>query len=206
MLGRVLLSGEDVYKKISVLSGGERAKLAFALLMMERGNVLILDEPTNHLDLWSKELLEEALLDYRGTLIFVSHDRYLLQRVPDHIIELFGDRIEIFPGNYDYYLEKQEQQALAAARLPVPEKEKKSSGGGYRSKEERARQAQERARLKELETQIEALEAEIAAIEADLQNPDAFAGDYQQMQDACLLLEQKKKDLAGAMDEWVALG
>ena len=95
ILGQVLLTGENVYKKVGVLSGGERAKLAFALLMMQRGNVLILDEPTNHLDLWSKEILEEALKDFKGTLLFVSHDRYLLQAVPDRIIEIFDDHVEV---------------------------------------------------------------------------------------------------------------
>ncbi|MGI5894916.1 MAG: ABC-F family ATP-binding cassette domain-containing protein [Candidatus Merdivicinus sp.] len=206
MLGRVLLQGEDVYKKVGVLSGGERAKLAFAILMMERGNFLMLDEPTNHLDLRSKEILEDALRDYGGTLLFVSHDRYLLKAVPDRIIEIFDDHVEVFKGNYDYYVEKQREKAAQAP--PPPKEEKTLSESGivyYRSKQQKAEDAKRRNRIRELEKQIEEMEAEIAGIEADLQNPDAFAGDYQQMQDACNRLESRKNDLNAAMDEWMEL-
>ena len=106
MLGRVLLTGDHVYKKVGVVSGGERAKLAFAIIMMEHSNVLLLDEPTNHLDLMTKEILEKALLDFEGTLLFVSHDRYFLNKIPTRIFEMHPDHIEIFDGNYDYYREK----------------------------------------------------------------------------------------------------
>ncbi len=207
MLGRVLLQGEDVYKKVGVLSGGERAKLAFAILMMERGNFLMLDEPTNHLDLRSKEILEDALRDYEGTLLFVSHDRYLLKAVPDRIIEIFDDHVEVFKGNYDYYIEKQQEKAAKAA--PPPKAEKAPSEGSvtyHRSKQQKAEEARRRARLRELEKQIEEMEGEIASIEADLQNPDAFAGDYQKMQEACTRLEERKNALSAAMDEWITLG
>lgn len=207
MLGRVLLQGEDVYKKVGVLSGGERAKLAFAILMMERGNFLMLDEPTNHLDLRSKEILEDALRDYEGTLLFVSHDRYLLKAVPDRIIEIFDDHVEVFKGNYDYYIEKQQEKAAKAA--PPPKAEKAPSEGSvtyHRSKQQKAEEAKRRARLRELEKQIEEMEGEIASIEADLQNPDAFAGDYQKMQEACTRLEERKNALSAAMDEWITLG
>lgn len=206
MLGRVLLQGEDVYKKVGVLSGGERAKLAFAILMMERGNFLMLDEPTNHLDLRSKEILEDALRDYGGTLFFVSHDRYLLKAVPNRIIEIFDDHVEVFNGNYDYYIEKQREKAAHAA--PPPKEEKKPTASGtafYRSKQQKAEDAKRRNRVRELEKQIEEMEAEIASIEADLQNPDAFAGDYQKMQEACSLLENRKNELNAAMDEWMEL-
>jgi len=113
--------------------------------------------------------------------------------------------IEIFPGNYDYYREKTEQQAIAAAKAPQPEKEKKQNSSGYRTKEDRAREAKARARLRELEQQIESLEDEIAAIEAELASPNAFAGDYQKMQEACITLEERKKELSDRMDEWEQL-
>ncbi|HIS76178.1 MAG TPA: ABC-F family ATP-binding cassette domain-containing protein [Candidatus Merdivicinus excrementipullorum] len=206
MLGRVLLQGEDVYKKVGVLSGGERAKLAFAVLMMERGNFLMLDEPTNHLDLQSKELLEDALRDYRGTLLFVSHDRYLLKAVPDRIIEIFDDHVEVFKGNYDYYLEKQREKAAAA--IPAPKQEKQPSASGasyYRSKQQKAEDAKRRARIRELEKLVEELEGEIAEIEETLQNPGEMASDYQKIQELCTLLEEKKNLLNDYMDEWMEL-
>ncbi len=206
MLGRVLLQGEDVYKKVSVLSGGERAKLAFAILMMERGNFLMLDEPTNHLDLQSKELLEDALREFRGTLLFVSHDRYLLKAVPDRIIEIFDDHVEVFKGNYDYYLEKQREKAATA--IPAPKQEKQASAasaGYYRTKQQKAEDAKRRARIKELEKLMEQLEGEVAEIEATLQNPGEFASDYQKIQELCSLLEEKKNLLNDYMDEWMEL-
>ena len=204
MLGRVLLQGEDIYKPVSVLSGGERAKLAFAILMFERGNFLMLDEPTNHLDLRSKEILEDALKAYQGTLLFVSHDRYLLKAVPDRIIEIFADHVEVFNGNYDYYVEKQREKGV-----PIPPKPERpptaAETGYYRSKEQKAKDAKRRNRIKELEKLVEELEARIAQVEASLQNPREFSGDYQKMQDQCTLLEQLKDELNQRMDEWTEL-
>ncbi len=207
ILGQVLLTGENVYKKVGVLSGGERAKLAFALLMMQRGNVLILDEPTNHLDLWSKEILENALRDFKGTLIFVSHDRYLLQAVPDRIIEIFGDHVEVFKGNYDYYLEKQQQKEQLRQAAATTEKKAAPSGNqsGYRSKQQRAEDAQRRAKIRELEKEMETLEGQIAEIEEHLLHPEIFENDYQKMQEECALLETLKQKLNDSTDLWVEL-
>lgn len=207
ILGQVLLTGDNVYKKVGVLSGGERAKLAFALLMMQRGNVLILDEPTNHLDLWSKEILENALREFQGTLLFVSHDRYLLQAVPDRIIEIFDDHVEVFKGNYDYYLEKLKQKEQQKPPTGVLEKKTVSSGNqsGYRSKEQRAQDAQRRAKIRELEKEIEKLESQIAEIEEHLLHPEIFENDYQKMQEECTLLEELKQKLSDSTDLWVEL-
>ena len=206
MLGRVLLSGEDALKPIFILSGGEKAKLSFAILMMQRGNVLILDEPTNHLDLMSKEILEEALLNFPGTVIFVSHDRYLLQRVPDHMIEIFSDHVDLYNGNYDFYLKKQEYKAI----LPKPEKEpvikEEKQSGGRKTKQQKNEEAKKRAALREVEKEMEALEAEIAEMEAALQNPqEAFGDDYKKMDEHCKLLDEKKAYLEEVTDRWLEL-
>lgn len=207
MLGRVLLQGEDVYKKVSVLSGGERAKLAFAILMMEHGNFLMLDEPTNHLDLRSKEILEDALWEFKGTLLFVSHDRYLLKAVPDRIIEIFSDHVEVFNGNYDYYLEKQQEKAALQAAQPAVKQEKEEKVvSGYRTKQQKAEEAQRRARLRQVETRVEELEQEIAAIEESLQHPERFEGGYREMEEECERLDSLREELNQRMEEWLELG
>lgn len=208
MLGRVLLQGEDVYKKVGVLSGGERAKLAFAVLMMERGNFLMLDEPTNHLDLRSKEILEDALREYKGTLLFVSHDRYLLKAVPDRIIEIFSDHVEVFKGNYDYYLEKQQEKAANAASQAQTREVRpdKPAPSGYKTKQQKAEEAKRRARLREVENRVEELEKEIAAVEESLQHPDQFAGGYREMEEECERLDSLREELNQRMEEWLELG
>lgn len=106
VLGNFLFSGEDVLKRISSLSGGEKARVSLAKLMLAEANVLILDEPTNHLDLFSKEVLEAALLDYEGTLLFISHDRYFLNKMAERIVELKSSGTDHFLGNYDEMIEK----------------------------------------------------------------------------------------------------
>ena len=106
VLGNFLFSGDDVLKIVSTLSGGEKARLALAKLMLEKANVLILDEPTNHLDLDSKEVLENALIDYPGTILFVSHDRYFINRIATKVLELSREGSTEFLGDYDYYVEK----------------------------------------------------------------------------------------------------
>jgi len=203
LLGQVLLTGENVYKKVGALSGGERAKLAFALLMLQRGNVLILDEPTNHLDLVSKEILETALKEFKGTMILVSHDRYLLREVPDRIIEIFDDRVEVFKGNYDYYIEKS-KPAVTVKTEAAPER-KTQGGGNYRTKEQRAEDTKKRIRIKELETEIENIESEISKLQYDLENPEVFENDYQKMQDACSMLDELKQKLNEKTDMWIEL-
>lgn len=123
VLGRFLFSGEDVDKVVSSLSGGEKARLALAKLMMQKANFLILDEPTNHLDLDSKEVLENALIDYPGTLLFVSHDRYFINRIATKVVELSGTGSFEYLGDYDYYLEKK-QELLELAQMKAPHSHK----------------------------------------------------------------------------------
>ena len=109
VLGNFLFSGDDVKKKISSLSGGEKARVSLAKLMLLKANVLILDEPTNHFDLYSKEVLESSLLEYEGTLIFISHDRYFLNKIAERMMELSPQGVEYFLGNYDDYVEKKRE-------------------------------------------------------------------------------------------------
>ena len=207
-LGRVLLTGEDVYKNVGVLSGGERAKLAFSVLMAERGNFLMLDEPTNHLDLRSKEILEDALAEFPGTMLFVSHDRYLLRRVPDKIIEIFSDHVEVFPGNYDYYIEKMQAKeraaALAAAQAaPPPPAAPKAGAVSYnRGKEQRAASARIRARMKALEKRLEEIDTEIADIESKMAGEEMG---YEELQQLCEQLEALHTEQDADMEEWLSL-
>ncbi len=206
-LGNVLLTGDNVYKKVEVISGGERAKLAFAVLMLERSNVLILDEPTNHLDLAAKEDLEQALLGYEGTLLFVSHDRYLLNRVPTRIVELCEDGVKSYDGNYDAYVAAvtREKQLKAAEQTaepakPIPAKHE----GYYKSKEQKSAEARAKNRMKELERLIADTEAEIAILEHEMTLETVYA-DYIVMQQKCAELEQKRTALSQYYDEWAEI-
>src|SRR5207342_396658 len=120
ILGGFLFSGDDVYKKVRVLSGGERTRLAVARMLLRPSNVLLLDEPTNHLDLDSKEVLLDALADYGGTLIFVSHDRYFVDRLANKVVEVGGGQALVYPGGYeDFVYWKKQQEAGAATALPT---------------------------------------------------------------------------------------
>lgn len=211
LLGCVRLVGENVFKQVGVISGGERAKLCFAIMMLERGNVLILDEPTNHLDIDTKEVLEQALCEFDGTIIFVSHDRYLLNKLATRIIEITENSVESCNGGFDDYLavrrekDAAEQQALdrekqEKAKLLAEEKSVKA----YRSKEQRAADAKKRSRIKELETEIARLENEMSVIQQELADPEVCA-DYQLMQEKCAALEDMKKLCSDYEEEWLAL-
>ena len=203
-LGAVLLTGENVYKKVGVISGGERVKLSLAILMQEHPNVLIMDEPTNHLDIYTKEVLEKALIEYTGTLILVSHDRYLLNRVPTRIMDMQSDGIAFFEGKFDEYQEylKQKAEEQPVPEAATPAKEKKN--GSYRDKQQRREEAQMRQRLRELERRIEESEAEIAALEQELTLPEVYQ-DYQKMQEKCAELEAKKQLHSACFEEWAEL-
>ncbi len=202
VLGNVLLTKDEVYKSAGTLSGGERAKLAFSILMLEKANVMILDEPTNHLDLVSKEILEKALSDYDGTLIFVSHDRYLLNKVPGKIVEITKSGIFESDGGFDDYLARKE---FLKSRETVEEKpQKEKPKGSYRSKEQRRLEAKRKARIKELEKIIEETEAAIAQIESDMTDERVF-GDYVLMNEKCAELEENKKKLEDFYEEWTVL-
>ncbi len=202
LLGRVGLSGDDIYKRVGNLSGGERARLCFAIIMQSRANFLILDEPTNHLDLFTKEELEKALVEYKGTLFFVSHDRYLLNKVPDKIMELFPDRFEIYEGNYDYYISQKE---LREEKKSLQKEEiVKALTTFYRSKEEKRAEAEKKAMIKGFEKRIEKIEEQISVLENELVTKEVLE-DYRLMNEKCTIIENLKKELAEVFDKWCEL-
>jgi len=211
VLGAVLLTGENVFKPISVLSGGERAKLCFAIMALNRGNVLVLDEPTNHLDLSTKEVLEDALAEFGGTIILVSHDRYLLNKVASRIIEIKHDEVNSYEGNFDAYSEAvnaaRQLKMQSEAEIKRAEEEKaykENKARQYRSKEQRAADAQKRNRIRELEKEIEDTEVLIFELENAISDPE-IASDYSKMSEKCKELEEAKTALDEKMDEWAEL-
>lgn len=211
VLGAVLLTGENVFKPISVLSGGERAKLCFAIMALNRGNVLVLDEPTNHLDLSTKEVLEDALAEFGGTIILVSHDRYLLNKVASRIIEIKHDEVNSYEGNFDAYSEAvnaaRQLKMQSEAEIKRAEEEKaykENKARQYRSKEQRAADAQKRNCIRELEKEIEDTEVLIFELENAISDPE-IASDYSKMSEKCKELEEAKTALDQKMDEWAEL-
>lgn len=207
LLGQVRLTGENVFKPVGVLSGGERAKVCFAVMMLEHGNVLILDEPTNHLDIAMKEVIEEAMQSFTGTLLFVSHDRYLLDKVADHILELKVDGAVTYQGGFQKWLEAQQKQ-------PEPEETpaaKTAASGGkpaekpaYRSKKQRAQQAKMRADLRSLEQQLDKMQEELDTLTAELTD-EAVCSDYQLMQEKCQRMEELRVQMDETMEQMILL-
>ena len=164
-LGAFLFSGDDVKKSVGMLSGGEKARLLLAKLSMENNNFLILDEPTNHLDIDSKEVLENALIDFDGTLLFVSHDRYFINRVATHVLELSENGSTLYLGDYDYYVEKKsEVEMIQAEEASTSNQAKESSSvNDYQAQKESQKE------VRKLMRQIENLEAEIEELESQSQ-------------------------------------
>ncbi len=161
VLASFLFTGDDVFKRVSELSGGERGRLALARLMLSRANFLILDEPTNHLDITSKEILEEALRNYSGTVLYVSHDRYFINQTATRILELKNGSLINYIGNYDYYLEKVEELTRIYGNAATPETAVNVSA----SKEDRARRKEEQARKKRLQNELKKTEERISELE-----------------------------------------
>ncbi len=208
-LGNVLLTKDDVFKPVKVISGGERARLALCIIMLEKANVRILDEPTNHLDLDSKEVLEKALAEYGGTVLFVSHDRYLLNKISNRIVEIKRDGAVIYDGNYDYYRERCEaeetaQREAAQAAAYAAAQEKKSEGRGFRTKEQRRADAERKSRIRELERLIEETETHIAELEEEMTLEEVFS-DYKLMNEKCAECDDARNRLEGYYGEWTEL-
>jgi len=225
VLGNFLFSGEDVLKKISTLSGGEKARVALAKLMLKNANVLILDEPTNHLDLVSKEVLESALLEYEGTLLFISHDRYFLNRMAEQVLELRPDGIRHFLGNYDDFLEKRQEMAETAAGIgassnsdvsfstkpalrqkavSAPEEPSPAVSAYEAEKQSKREERYRQRRLEQLEADIAAAEQEIAELEERLTDPEVY-NNYVAIQELQQQIDERKSQLNGWYVEWEKL-
>ena len=225
ILGRFLFRGEAVFQEIGDLSGGERARLALLKLMMSGANTLILDEPTNHLDIESKEVFEEALLEFPGTCIIVSHDRYFLNRIPTRIMELTSDGLVNYLGKYDYYVEKKQQMieygskyvaslakaAGGAADASGPSGRSGQEGVQLSSSEERKlkkeKEAEERRlnrKREALEKEIQRLEEEIESIHDELMKPEVMT-DHERLKSLSDRMEEDKTALDEAYEQWLEL-
>jgi ATP-binding cassette subfamily F protein 3 len=177
-LAAFLFTGDDVFKRIGDISGGERGRVSLAKLMLSESNFLILDEPTNHLDIASKEILEDALNRYTGTILYVSHDRYFINRTASRILDLSGKTLTNYLGNYDYYTEKKQENILTLSAADVaapshnPEKETAAKLSWKEQKEQQAKQRKKENEIKRIEEQIERLENRDAEIDGQMAKPD----------------------------------
>ena len=200
-LGGLLIEDEAVFKKVRDLSGANRAKVQFCIIMFKRANVLILDEPTNHLDYVAKEALDEALKAFDGTLITVSHDRYFLNSVPTKIIEMFPDRLEIYNGNYDYYLEHRRLESTQS----TPKKEASQNQLEYQSaKLNKAEERKKRAKINTLSKEIQTLEEEIASLK-ELSASEEVVTDYQRLSEVLEQIKEKENMLEEFENQWLEL-
>lgn len=208
-LAAFLFTGDDVFKKISELSGGERGRVSLAKLMLSNANFLILDEPTNHLDITSKEILEQALNDYEGTVLYVSHDRYFVNQTATRILDLYNKQFYSFAGNYDYYLEKKDvveqpsgavqpngQTTTAGANTDAAESASDSKLSWQQQKEEQALKRKKENQLRKCEDEIAALEDEIAQLNEQMADP-AIATDVAKLQE----LSKKQTALQGTLEQ-----
>lgn len=190
MLAAFLFTGDDVFKPIHNLSGGEKGRVSLAKLMLSEANLLILDEPTNHLDITSKEILENALNNYTGTLLYVSHDRYFINRTADRILELNNQGLTEYLGNYDYYLEKRDNN-ISEGTLKVSPNNIKNEAAALDYKAQKA----EAARIKKLNNDLNKLEDKIAHTEQAISDIDAWLNDSSNGTDtAGLIKKQKEKE------------
>lgn len=200
VLAAFLFTGDDVFKKISALSGGERGRVALAKLMLSEANFLLLDEPTNHLDIASREILEEALRSYTGTLLYVSHDRYFINQTATRILDLTNQNLVNYVGSYDYYLEKREE--LTKRYAPAQKSSDVSQGDSQeklswkQKKEEQARKRKQENDLKKTEKRIGELEERDSKINQLLSQPE-IATDPQQ----CAQLSGEQADIQEELDE-----
>ena len=220
LLGRFLFFGDDVFKQVGSLSGGEKAKLSLLKLMLSGANTLILDEPTNHLDIDSKEAVEEALTEFEGTLIIVSHDRYLLTKIPDRIFELTPHGFIEYKGNFEYYLEKNQMEDTEPERKTPSNPQKNSNiktefektmeqvqSAEASRQAKKQREAEERRRSRrseEIETRIHELEGLIADIESEMADPEK-SQNFEWMQEQANQMAEYEQEVSALYDEWLEL-
>lgn len=199
VLGRFLFRGDSVLKIVRDLSGGEKARLQLAKLMLEKNNLLVLDEPTNHLDITSKQVLEDALENYEGTIVFVSHDRYFINKIANKVLDITGDDYSIYLGNYDYYLEKREQELIAKKlkEEKTDEVQEKVANDYALGKEEKKRIRKLERTREELLEKIELLEEKVTLVNNELTKEEVYtdAIKVQEYNEELRSLNQEIEDL-----------
>jgi len=198
-LGRFLFSGDDVFKLVRDLSGGERSRLALAKLTLEGANFLLLDEPTNHLDIASQEVLEEVLANFNGTILFVSHDRYLINALATQVWAIEDGELRVYDGNYLDYAEQKKQEAGGKKR------EARGKGQEARGKREGTRDRRPEARVKELEENIAALEAQLAALSEELVAA-SMAQDVERLRELGAEYQRVDQELQRLLAQWAEAG
>lgn len=201
ILAAFLFTGDDVFKCIGELSGGERGRVSLAKLMLSEANFLILDEPTNHLDIASKEILEKALNDYTGTVLYVSHDRYFINRTATRILDLVNHTLVNYIGNYDYYLEKKEELTAAYSSPDIHSTRERVSSSHSKSdwqdqKEQQARERKRQNDLKKTENRITELEERDRAIDEIMAREDVYTNSVK-----CQEFAQEKAVIAEELEE-----
>ena len=226
VLAAFLFTGDDVFKPIKTLSGGERGRVSMAKLMLSHANFLILDEPTNHLDIQSREILEEALQNYTGTVLYVSHDRYFINQTATRILDLTGGGLNSYSGNYDDYLEKKEHPSIDSSggfkNIPSPVSGSAPSSVGpetqagdtpakpagkddyLRQKEEQAKERKRQNQIKRVENRISEIENRINALD-ELLTQDDVATDVKRLMEINEEHEQLDEELLELMEEWETL-
>ncbi len=214
VLAAFLFTGDDVFKQISELSGGERGRVSLAKLMLSHANFLILDEPTNHLDIQSREILEEALQNYTGTVLYVSHDRYFINQTATRILDLTKGGLNSYSGNYDDYLEKKEHPSVDSSGGFEAEKdvsEAPSMPSKPAGKDDYMRQKEEQAKERKRQNQIKRLEDRIQEIETRLAELDELLGREDIATDVARLMEINNEhetldeELLQCMEDWESI-
>ena len=204
-MGAFLFSGEDVEKTIPLLSGGEKARVALAKLAMNQENFLILDEPTNHLDIDNKEVLENALIDYDGTLLFVSHDRYFINRIATKVIELSENGSKVYLGDYDYYLEKKQEEAeiaeLLAEKTPEEEHISTNKKTYFQSKEQQKLIRSLQRKITQIEEELAILDEQIESLEQQMVSPENL-DDHLKLNELNQTLEATRQSQETKLSEW----
>ncbi|NLM13543.1 MAG: ABC-F family ATP-binding cassette domain-containing protein [Epulopiscium sp.] len=206
ILAAFLFTGDDVFKEISSLSGGEKGRVALAKIMLSEGNFLLLDEPTNHLDLLSKEVLEDALNNYQGTVLYISHDRYFINRTATKVLELTPYGIKEYLGNYDYYIEKRNQIQFNSMEKELPSAEKLSSSKEewLKRKEEQAQQRKLQGSIEKIENQIHETENQIEEINQQLCLEEVYTNP-EKSQEILNMKTQLEEELERLYEQWEEL-
>jgi ATP-binding cassette subfamily F protein 3 len=205
LLASFLFTGDDVFKQVGTLSGGEKGRLSLAKLMLAKGNFLLLDEPTNHLDMISKEVLEKALRHYTGTILFISHDRYFINRVATKVWELDQERIKEYHGSYDYYIEKKEEEN-ASDMVNISENPNASENkqNWERMKQQQKDERKLQNQIDELEAKITSIETRMEAIDEELTHEEIFSN-YEK---SSALMKEKNSlevELEEKLNQWESL-